>query len=185
MMQTGQAAGTAAGLAVKYNTTPRGIYRQHIKELQQQLLKDGCYLLGVKNNDKNDVALTAKVTASSHLKNMEPGKVINGFNRIIGKDRNAWTPDLKTPGPHWLKLTLPKITPINTIHLTSEERCADFRIEASIKNNWKQIAEAKDNRNRRVILHFEPVNTNQIRLVATAAYNLCIICELRLYNEGK
>jgi hypothetical protein len=185
MMQTGQAAGTAAGLVVKYNTTPRGIYHHHITEFQQELLKDGCYLLGVKNNDKNDIALTAKVTASSHLKDMNPGKVTNGFNRIIGKDRNAWAPNLNTPGPHWLKLALPKITPINTIHLTSEERCADFRIEAFIKENWIQIAEVKDNRNRRVVLHFEPVNTDRIRLVVTAAHNPCILCEVRLYNEAK
>lgn len=144
MMQTGQAAGTAASLAGKYNTTPRGVYRHHIEELQQGLLKDGCYLLGVKNNDKNNIALTAKVTASSHLKDMEPGKVINGFNRVIGKDRNAWAPNLKTPGPHWLKLTLPKTTRINTIHVTSEEQCADFRVEAFVEDDWRQIAQVTE-----------------------------------------
>lgn len=183
LMQTGQAAGTAACLAVKYNTTPRGVYRHHIEELQQELLKDGCYLLGVKNNDKNDIALTAQVAASSHLKDMDPGKVINGFSRVIGEDRNAWAPNLKTPGPHWLKLTLPRATRINTIHVTSEEQCADFRVEAFVEDDWRLIAQVTGNRDRRVVLRFDPVNTNHIRLVATGANNLFVLCEVRLYSE--
>ena len=183
LMQTGQAAGTAAALARKYGTTPRGIYRQHIKELQQELLKDGCYLPGVKNSDKNDLALTAEVIASSYLKDMDPGKVANGFNRVIGSDRNAWAPNLRIPGPHWLKITMPKTTRINTIHVTSEEQCADFRVEAYVEDYWRQIAQVTGNRDRRVVLRFDPVNTNHIRLVATGANNLFVLCEVRLYSE--
>ena len=41
----GQAAGTAASLCKFHHTTPRGIYESYIDELQQQLLKDGCYLI--------------------------------------------------------------------------------------------------------------------------------------------
>jgi len=169
MMQTGQAAGTAAVLAGKYGTTPRGIYRKHIGELQQELLKDGCYLPGVENNDENDLALTAEITASSHLKDMDPGKVANGFNRVIGKDRNAWAPNLEVPAPHWLKLTLPKTTRIN---------------EAFVEDTWKQISELKGDRRRRVVVNFEPVNTDRVRIVATGAHSLCVICEVRLYCEA-
>jgi len=61
----GQAVGTAAWLCIKYHTTPRGIYKDHIWELQQQLLKDDCYIIGVKNEDPMDIARVAKVTASS------------------------------------------------------------------------------------------------------------------------
>ncbi len=46
MCATGQAAGTAAAIATKYGTTPRGVYREHIKELQDTLIKDGCRLMG-------------------------------------------------------------------------------------------------------------------------------------------
>jgi len=61
----GQAVGTAAGFCKKYGTTPRGIYHEHIAEVQQQLLKDGCYLIDLPNQDPRDLARTAKVTASS------------------------------------------------------------------------------------------------------------------------
>ena len=64
MCATGQAAGTAAAIANEYSTTPRGVYRHHISELQQRLLKDGCYLIGVGNADFDDLALNAEqVTA--------------------------------------------------------------------------------------------------------------------------
>jgi hypothetical protein len=61
----GQAAGTAAALCKIHNTTPRGLYQSHITDLQQQLLKDGCYLIDLPNSDPNDLALGAKVKASS------------------------------------------------------------------------------------------------------------------------
>jgi hypothetical protein len=67
----GQAAGTAAALSVKHDTTPRGIYENHLVELQQELLKDDQYIIDLKNEDPNDLALKAKVSASSVAK--QPG----------------------------------------------------------------------------------------------------------------
>ncbi len=61
----GQAAGTAAAVANRHQTTPRGVYESHLVELQQQLLKDGCYLIDLPNQDPRDLALAAAVTASS------------------------------------------------------------------------------------------------------------------------
>ena len=45
MCATGQAAGTAAAIAAKYQTSPRGVYKNHIKELQDTLVRDGCRLM--------------------------------------------------------------------------------------------------------------------------------------------
>jgi len=61
----GQAVGTAASLCKKYNAKPRDIYKHHIGELQQQLLKDDCYIIKMKNEDENDLARNAIVTDSS------------------------------------------------------------------------------------------------------------------------
>ena len=61
----GQAVGTAAYLCVKYKCTPREVYENHIKELQQLLLKQDCYVIKVKNEDSNDLARNAIVRASS------------------------------------------------------------------------------------------------------------------------
>lgn len=61
----GQAAGAAAAVCKARDTTPRGVYQSYINELQQQLLKDGCYLIDLPNRDVRDLALSAKASASS------------------------------------------------------------------------------------------------------------------------
>lgn len=40
----GQAMGAAAAIAIRENMTPRGVYQSHLKELQQTLMEDDCYL---------------------------------------------------------------------------------------------------------------------------------------------
>jgi len=61
----GQAVGTAAALCKKFGTLPRELGQKHIGDLQQQLLKDGCYIIDLPNQDPRDLALRATVTASS------------------------------------------------------------------------------------------------------------------------
>jgi len=61
----GQAVGTAAALCKKHGVLPREVGRAHIAELQQQLLKDDAYVIGLSNDDPNDLARTATASASS------------------------------------------------------------------------------------------------------------------------
>jgi len=61
----GQAAGTAAAFCVRKKAKPRAVAKKHIAALQQQLLKDDCYIPGVRNADRGDLALGATVTATS------------------------------------------------------------------------------------------------------------------------
>ncbi|MGF1735480.1 FAD-dependent oxidoreductase [Photobacterium satsumensis] len=85
----GQAIGTAAALTVEKSLSPREV-SEHIRELQYRLLKDDCYLFGIQDTDPNNVALQAKVTASSEQTGFEASKVINGFQRNIGDQTNLW-----------------------------------------------------------------------------------------------
>ncbi|MEA2068894.1 MAG: FAD-dependent oxidoreductase, partial [Verrucomicrobiota bacterium] len=64
-MVTGQAAGTAAALVARHETTSRGIYENHLKELQQTLLRHDQYIPGLRNEDPDDLARTAKADATS------------------------------------------------------------------------------------------------------------------------
>lgn len=63
----GQAVGTAAALCIKYDCDPRGA-QEHMRELQQMLLKDDAYIPGIWNEDPKDLARRAKVTATSARK---------------------------------------------------------------------------------------------------------------------
>ncbi len=61
----GQAAGTAAAVSIKKHVEPRKLGTEYIQEIQQQLLKDDCYLPGIKNSDPHDLARKAVLSASS------------------------------------------------------------------------------------------------------------------------
>jgi len=63
----GQAAGTAAAMCIAKEVAPRDIYRTHIQELQQTLLKYDQTIPGIKNEDPEDLARNASVAASSTL----------------------------------------------------------------------------------------------------------------------
>ena len=67
----GQAVGTAAAMCVKLGENPRGIYQRHIRDLQQQLLKDDLYIPGIRSTDPGDPCLTAAAEASSFCANEE------------------------------------------------------------------------------------------------------------------
>ena len=62
----GQAVGTAAALCVSHQCVPSEMAKQHAKELQQALLKDDCYIVGLRRDDPDDLLRGAKVTESSH-----------------------------------------------------------------------------------------------------------------------
>lgn len=72
----GQAIGTAAALAMRYKTDPRGVLT-YIDELQQTLLRDDCYIPGVCNEDPLDIFRSAKVESD----NPTASRLIDGYSR--------------------------------------------------------------------------------------------------------
>ncbi|MCX7046781.1 MAG: FAD-dependent oxidoreductase [Candidatus Sumerlaeota bacterium] len=70
----GQAAGTAAALCLKRGIGPRELGQKQIGLLQQTLLKHDQYIPELKNEDPDDLARTATVTASSTAAGEEFGK---------------------------------------------------------------------------------------------------------------
>lgn len=87
----GQAVGTAAALAVKHGTTPRGIYESHMAGLQQMLMDDDCYLPW---HVREVAALTCAATLSAAVGDPEPLR--NGADRPVDEDDNGWTAPLGT-----------------------------------------------------------------------------------------
>ncbi len=177
-MAMGQAAGTAAAIAAANETTPAGVYERHLADLQQALLKDGCYLLDVKNDDPRDLALAAAISAPSAADAMPPEKVTNGWNRIVGDDRNAWLAAGKAP--HWIALEFDRPQVVNVAHVTFERQAVPVRIEARQGDGWRQVAAIRRPDQRRYVVPLEPVETRQVRLVLARP---AAVCEVRLYHE--
>ncbi|HTG68189.1 MAG TPA: FAD-dependent oxidoreductase [Candidatus Udaeobacter sp.] len=63
----GEAAGSGAALSVQKGITPRMLHREYMNELQQVMLRQDASIIGVASDDPNDLAKSARVTASSTL----------------------------------------------------------------------------------------------------------------------
>ncbi len=111
----GQAAGTAASMAVKRKLEPREIL-DCVGELQQELLKDDCYIPFIANQDAKDVARLAVVTSNCRIPGCGPEQVVNGVARTVDQESNCWRAAMKDSP--YLLFSLPGKMPIQEIRLT-------------------------------------------------------------------
>ncbi len=204
----GQAAGTAAALAIRRQCRPRDI-GQHIAELQQILLKDDCYIPGYLNQDAADLARRAAVTASSFVKGSEPTAVVNGVARTDKSGSNCWESDLLGTDGAALDLTWPETQVIREIRLTfdpnlsreimpsithtvlerqprgmPEELVRDFRVDCYNQGKVTHTATITDNTQRLVVLPV-PAGTAcdslRITVLQTYGYPRARLFEVRVY----
>ena len=203
----GQAAGTAAAMAVQYGLTPRALGEQHMDELQQTLLKDDCYIPGFANHDPLDLCRTATVSASSYRPGKEPASVINGVARRVDDRENIWESEDLTDAV--LNLRLQQAAPVKQLRLTFDpnltrelmpsmtrnvrmrqskglppELVKDYRAELLKDGQVVWSREVRDNSQRLNILEPEtPVLCDTIRITVTATYGCetARIFEVRAY----
>lgn len=183
----GQAAGTAAALCIQQQTTPRGVYQEHLEQLQQQLLKDGAYLIDLPNRDPRDLARAAAVTASSELtrtdgEQLAATNVTNGYARPAVGRANVWSPQ---PGSdaHWLQLDWPAPQTFNVVHTAFAIKTvapSAFRVEAWQEDAWRTVAEVPNCRHRRYVLGLDAISTARLRWVFTG---MTTVGEIRVYDE--
>lgn len=74
----GQAVGTAAAIAVKHGLTPRMAANTKIREIQDALMEDDCFLPGLRRRP-SQLALGATLTADYG----DPSALLNGLDRRI------------------------------------------------------------------------------------------------------
>jgi hypothetical protein len=110
----GQAIGTAAALATPlgHRSIAEQFTAAEIARLQQQLLRDDAFLLGVRADDHADFARTASVTASSETASSNAAQVIDGLTRELFPALGPWADGAthrweSTTLPAWIELTWP------------------------------------------------------------------------------
>lgn len=128
---TGQGVGTAAAFAVRNNLLPAELVesKDYMNEIQQQLLRDDCYLVGIKNEDLKDQARTAVISASGEQEAGKAENVVSGQTRSVHGNEGA-PPDRAFPGTHrwmsvpgspwpaWIELKWEKAIKVSEIQLT-------------------------------------------------------------------
>jgi len=73
-----------------------------MQSIQQQLLRDDVYLIGRVNTEPNDLARSAKASASSAQANGAAGNVLSGMTRAVHGPKGA-PQDRAMPGTHrWM-----------------------------------------------------------------------------------
>ncbi|HEY8743846.1 MAG TPA: FAD-dependent oxidoreductase, partial [Chloroflexota bacterium] len=189
----GQAAGTAAALCAQQNLLPAEICGDHLTTLQQTLLRDDAYLLGVHNGDLADHARCAKVTPSSELSGFAAVNILSGVTRQVGEESNAWHSAPLASEPAWLELRWPRPQRLGSVqcvfdtgftrqltltmsdsHNARQVRAAqpetvrDYRIEAEVDGMWQTLAEVRGNYQRRQVHDFAPLAATALRITVTA-----------------
>jgi hypothetical protein len=81
----GQAMGTTAALATRHNLSPRGVYEQKTRELQETLMDHDCYLPW---HTRSIPDLTQQAQMRASIGDAEPLR--NGIDRSLGQDDNGW-----------------------------------------------------------------------------------------------
>ena len=204
----GQAVGTAAAMAVEKHCMPKEIGKEYIRQLQQQLLKDDCYIPGFKNEDEKDFARNAKVFASSETKTGRADNVINGVARTVGSETNCWESAPLSESGETLSLAMREAKPVSQLRLTFDTDLSgeimpsltkivrerqikglplslvkDYHIQLLRNGSVVWEKDIQNNGQRLNIHNLEPVlcDTLQITVTATHGCNRARIYEVRIY----
>ena len=112
--------------------------------------------------------------------------VLDGYARAIRGVPHSWRPDPKQPLPQWVEIDLGRRMQFDCVHVSFQSkamRADDFRIEAGDGEQWRTVADVKDNTDRRRVLSFERTVAAKLRLVITKARPDMGVCEIRMYDE--
>ena len=182
----GQAVGIAASIAVNKDLTPRGVYEKEIKNLQQMLMEDDCYLPWHKREIWNLTRIanvTYKTGSAEILK--------NGYDRPIGNEDNGWMGNLG----EWVQCSFENPEQINELRFVfdsnlnraihnmpcnypleqndfhvPETMIKEFKIEVQDEcGNWIKVADIKNNYQRLVKLNLD-VKTKGIRFIPLSTW---------------
>jgi hypothetical protein len=100
----GQGVGTAAAVAVERGVDPSGLASEpeSIHAIQQRLLRNDAFLIGQVNDDPDDLARRATITATSEQPGGEAIQVISGQTRSVHGASGA-PPERSNPASHrWM-----------------------------------------------------------------------------------
>lgn len=204
----GQAIGTAAAMLCRENA--QNIREIDIGKLQQNLLREDCYLPAVPHRDSEDLAQYAEIIASSEAEGFPVSNIRNGITRAINGENNAWhslplqenrsesvSVNLKTTSSvHTVQLvfdsdfgTEKKITLSSTRQKQQKigvpaELVKDFTVQLIHNGKIVLQRDIKDNCQRFVKLSFDNILCDQVRIQfnSTNGCKEIRVFEIRVYG---
>ncbi|GGV97218.1 hypothetical protein GCM10015535_68210 [Streptomyces gelaticus] len=116
----GEAAGTAAALCVAENIGPRELAAEHPELVRRALLRQDASVIGLSDDDPDNLARTARVSASSHL------------SRLAAEPTTA-APGERYPLTRDLALLLPVDPALDTVDLLVHGAPGERRSELTVE----------------------------------------------------
>lgn len=207
----GQAAGTAAAHCLHQNCIPEDLVKKAdlLAKLQQRLLRQDQTILGLKNEDPEDLARKATAVASSEIPGAEAKNVLNGETRSLPSGlSNQWQADISA-GPAWIELQWDALQELGVVQLCFDsgferpltlteqlgyrkkmilgpqpELVRDYTVAClGATGEYETLAEVTGNFQRLRNHTFPPVRTTALRVTIGAAQGVAQarIFEIRAY----
>lgn len=208
----GQAIGTAMNYCINHSISGRQLATttNHIKPFQQILVRQDQSILNVPNEDPNDLARRATVTASTETDEGPASAVIDGINRNIEDGKtHQWQAPMSSGQP-WVELKWTSPQTINTVEFTFDtglhrflrisgqavvmqgqvrgpqpETISDYKVEGLLNGNTIHTIFASDNYYRKVAHKFDEIKIDTLRITVfkTNGDDHARIFEVRCYHE--
>lgn len=203
----GQAAGTAAALCVSNKTSPRGIYKKHLTELKEQLLRDDAFIPNNPAIDEANLAKTASLAFASSTSSGDVKLLTDGYSRDAEYKTHHWKSDglpaqvqyewekpvslskveIKCDTNVQRNLMLRRIYSLNEKYTNTVpvEMLKSLDIEARVKGKWVKIGTNAENKRRLIKFDFDQIKTTAIRINIKETYGEkdAKLFEIRCYES--
>ncbi len=201
----GQAAGTAAALCVQKRINPRVVAKNHINELQEQLLRDDAFIPNRPANDPLDLAKKADEIFATSTSSGDAKRLTDGMSRDFEGDIHHWASEGLPASVQfeWKKpvslskveikcdtnvkrnLMMLKESTVDETHWNDVpvELMKSLDLEARVKGQWMKVGSIEKNRTRLIKFNFDTVETTAIRINLQNTYGAKIakLFEVRCY----
>ena len=195
----GEVVGMAAAVCAQRNTTPRGVYEQHLPELQARM-RQGAGRRAAAAPERpawldragTNLARRAAVTVSGSLDaGKYPPAMINDGNADVTGNANRWVSAARAT--NWVELAWDAPQTLGAVRIVSGyvqdgeagQPIAGFALQWHDGQAWRDVpgASAADNTRVDWSAAFAPVRTSRVRLLITRSHgNVARLWELEAFG---
>ncbi|MGI5816795.1 MAG: FAD-dependent oxidoreductase [Armatimonadota bacterium] len=205
----GQAVGVAAARCVDFLCLPGDLTDSDISSIQQQLLREDHFIPHLANEDADDIARQATLSASSHEPGFEPQKLLSGVTRHRHGDDHQWCSAAGEEMPQHVELSWDEPRELRSLQITFDtgferpltlthserfnekitrgaqpETVRDYTVAVECGDRWVEVAHVHGNYHRRRVHTFEPLTARRVRVICekTNGAEQARIFEVRAYG---
>ncbi|AWB65378.1 FAD-binding dehydrogenase [Saccharobesus litoralis] len=188
----GQAVGTAAALCVEKDASPREVAQTHIKQLQEQLLRDDAYIPQRYADDTANLAATADSITASSTASGDVKLLVDGMSRDERGEVHHWQSngldasvtfewdkpitlssiEIKCDSNVKKNIMMLKNTRETEAYTTKipVELLKALNVELKVGGKWLELASIDDNQRRLIKVNFATQAIDGFRINATETY---------------